>query len=208
MFVFTVGAGVVAVEVEHTSVRTVVPVAPAIHAAPPFYLDTFPTGCYSFDFFQPPSIRPISFSSLLHISWSPGEIRRSSGETAVSTRERSTSSLVSILFWSSTRREPLARLASMQSSSISMNAAVMCLRYSNFSGFRMLWVRSLTRIMLRTIRCRSCKLSMLLLLKRVEGGLVGRPLARFSDCQITGFPGYKRHGSRCSRTQGCGSRGR
>ena len=32
-----VRAGVVAVEVEHASVRTVVPVAPAIHAALPFY---------------------------------------------------------------------------------------------------------------------------------------------------------------------------
>ena len=99
----------------------------------------------------------------------------------------------------------LARLASMQSSSISMNAAVMCLRYSNFSGFLIFAVRSLTRIMLRTIRCRSCKLSMLLLLKRVEGGLAGHPHARFSDCQITGFPGYKRHGSRCACSHCCGS---
>lgn len=124
----------------------------------------------------------------------------------MSTRERSTSSFVSILCCNSVRRWPLARFASMQSSSISMNAAVMCLRYSNFSGFLMFVVRSFTRIMLRTIRCRSCKLSMLLLLKRVEGGLVGHPHARFSDCQITGFPGYKRHGSRRTCPQSCGSR--
>ena len=29
--------------------------------------------------------------------------------------------------------------------------------------------------------------------------MVGHPHARFSDCQITGFPGYKRHGSRRPR---------
>lgn len=55
-----VGAGVVAVEVEHACVRAVVPVAPAIHAAPPFITTHSPRACYSFDFFQPPSIRPIS----------------------------------------------------------------------------------------------------------------------------------------------------
>ena len=64
----------------------------------------------------------------------------------MSTRERSTSSFVSILCCNSVQRWPLARFASMQSSSISMNAAVMCLRYSNFSGFLMFVVRSFTRI--------------------------------------------------------------
>ncbi|EFE11453.1 hypothetical protein CLOM621_08307, partial [Clostridium sp. M62/1] len=56
-------AGVDAAEAEHTSGRTVGPEAPAKHAAPPLSRH-IPHGLYSFDFFQPPSIRPISFSSL------------------------------------------------------------------------------------------------------------------------------------------------
>ena len=103
----------------------------------------------------------------------------------MSTRVRSTSSFVSILFWSSSRRLPRERLASMQSSSISMKVFVMCLRYSNFSGRLIFWVRSATRIMLRVIRWRSSKLSMCYSSKgegRPFGG--GRPLPDFQIARL------------------------
>lgn len=64
----------------------------------------------------------------------------------------------------------------------------MCLRYSNFSGFRMLAVRSPVRIMARTMRCLSCRLSILLLLGMGQGGLGGAALSqifRLPDYPIT-----------------------
>ena len=70
-----VRAIVVAVQIEQASVRAVVPVAAAIDTTPPF-LRHAPVGYdYSEELIHPPSILPISFSSLDHTSWSPGEIR-------------------------------------------------------------------------------------------------------------------------------------
>ena len=95
--VVRVRAAVVAVRVGQASVAAVVPVAPAIHAASSLSRHA-PHVAHPLDLIHPPSMRPISFSSLLYTSWRPGEIKRSSGLTAVSTKVRSTSSSVSISF--------------------------------------------------------------------------------------------------------------